>query len=354
MPDVPPDARHHPRESRGLSAFPAARDRAVHEMADMFDDVSSRYDLLNSLMTLGQDRAWRAAMWRAVPESAHVVLDLCTGSGASLEGLVRPGRTVVGVDASLAMLEMAAEEHRPWGWGPRLACADVFRLPFRDGAVDAATIAFGMRNLRPRATALQELARVIEPGGTLVVLEATAPRPGPFAPLHTFYARRIIPLLGHLSSAPPAYRYLSESIFEFGAGEEFERDLAAAGFALVERQAYMLGAASLWAAQRLAAVPGGRLHFARPEPPGRGNFTQAPRPWEGEWRAWTSAQAAFSAALTVSLAWALVMWIKWQPSLHLEPWQERGLWFLILFGLVAFAFRTLALLLRLLGPPPPS
>jgi demethylmenaquinone methyltransferase/2-methoxy-6-polyprenyl-1,4-benzoquinol methylase len=353
MPDVPPDARRHPRESRGLSAFPAARDRAVPEMAGMFDDVSTRYDLLNSLMTLGQDRAWRGAMWRAVPESARVVLDVCTGSGASLEGLVRPGRVVVGVDASFAMLEMAAAEHGPWGWGPRLACADVFRLPLRDGAVDAATIAFGMRNLRPRLAALQELARVLGPGGTLVVLEATAPRPGPFAPFHTFYARRVIPLLGRLSSSPPAYRYLSESIFEFGSGEEFERDLAAAGFGLVERQAYLLGAARLWAAQRLAAVPGARLHSARLEPPGRGNFTQAPRPWEREWRAWTSAQAAFSAALTVSLAWALVMWIKWKPSLHLESWQARGLWFLILAGLGAFAIRTLALILRLLGPPPP-
>jgi demethylmenaquinone methyltransferase/2-methoxy-6-polyprenyl-1,4-benzoquinol methylase len=287
-----------------------------------------------------------------VPESAHIVLDLCTGSGESLEGLVEPGRLVLGVDASLGMLEVAAGEHGLWGWAPRLACADAFRLPCRDRAVDAVTIAFGMRNLRPRPRALGEIARVLKPGGTLTVLEATAPRPGLLAPLHAFYVRRVIPFLGRLSSEPSAYRYLSESIFEFGPGEEFERELAAAGFALLQQQAYMFGAARLWSAQRLAAGTDGSLQSARSEPASRGNSTQAVRPWEQEWRWWTAAQAGFSAALVVSLVWALAEWIKWQPSLRLERWQERGLWALILLGLAGFGIRTLALLVRLLGPPP--
>ena len=137
------------------------------------------------MMTLGQDRAWRAAMWRAVPRDARASCSTCAPAAASRSaGLRRPGRILLGVDASLRMLELAADEHGPWGWAPRLACADAFRLPFRDGALDAVTIAFGMRNLRPRAGALAELARVLAPGGTLVVLEATAPRPGPLAPLH--------------------------------------------------------------------------------------------------------------------------------------------------------------------------
>ena len=70
----------------------------------MFDDVSGRYDLLNRIMSLGQDRAWREAMWRGVPEDAHAVLDLCTGSGVSLPGLRRPGRRVLAIDVSLRML----------------------------------------------------------------------------------------------------------------------------------------------------------------------------------------------------------------------------------------------------------
>jgi demethylmenaquinone methyltransferase/2-methoxy-6-polyprenyl-1,4-benzoquinol methylase len=352
MPDTPPATPEPDPDARLLRDFPAARDHAVREMAGMFDDVSRRYDLLNSLMTLGQDHAWRTAMWRAVPESAHVVLDLCTGSGSSLAGLVRPGRLVLGVDASLGMLELAADEHGAWGWAPRLACADAFRLPFRAGALDAVTIAFGMRNLRPRAGALRELARVLRPGGTLVVLEATAPRPGPLAPLHAFYARRVIPWLGRLSADPVAYRYLSESIFEFGGGEEFERDLAAGGFDLVGRQAYMFGATRLWAAQCLAGEPAGTLQNARFASAPRGNFTQGPGGRELEWRWWTGAQATLSLALTASLVWALATWIKWQPSLHLQTWQERGLWLLILAGLVGFGLRSLSLLLRLLGPSP--
>src|SRR5262245_62531553 len=122
----------------------------------MFDDVSGRYDLLNRIMSLGQDRAWRAAMWRSVPEDARAVLDLCTGSGVSLPGLRRPGRLVLGVDVSLRMLEIAAHAQGRSGWAPRLVCADGFRLPLPPGALDAITIAFGIRNLRPREEALTE------------------------------------------------------------------------------------------------------------------------------------------------------------------------------------------------------
>src|SRR5262245_19783630 len=184
----------------------------------MFDDVSGRYDLLNRILSLGQDRAWRAAMWREVPEAARAVLDLCTGSGVSLPGLRRPGRLVLGVDVSLGMLAVAAGHQNPLGWAPRLVCADGFRLPIADGALDAITIAFGIRNLRPLDEALRELHRVLRPGGALVVLEAAAPAPGPFAPFHGFYLRRLVPLAGRLSPDPSAYQYLSRSIFEFGSG----------------------------------------------------------------------------------------------------------------------------------------
>src|SRR5262245_12971141 len=167
--------------------------RAAREMAEMFDQVSGRYDLLNRLMSLGQDTAWRRAMWRAVPARARVVLDLCTGSGVSLDGLRKPGRLVIGADVSLQMLERAADRQRPSGWAPRLVCADAFALPLRDGALDAITIAFGIRNLRPRSEALAELTRVLKPGGVLSVLEAAAPQRGPFSLFHFFYLRRVVP-----------------------------------------------------------------------------------------------------------------------------------------------------------------
>src|SRR5262249_14244089 len=170
-------------------------------MASMFDDVSGRYDVLNRVMTLGQDSAWREAMAQRVPASAHRVLDLCTGSGTSLTGLHQPGRTVLGIDVSLAMLRVAAAAARRH-WTPALVCADGFRLPLRDGAVDAVTVAFGIRNLRPREPALAEIARVLAPGGRLVVLEAAAPERGVLAPFTRAWIRHAIPLAGRLSPDP--------------------------------------------------------------------------------------------------------------------------------------------------------
>src|SRR5438552_2854768 len=108
---------------------------AAREMAEMFDDVSGRYDLLNRIMSLGRDRSWREAMGRAIPEEARTVMDLCTGSGVSLEGLRRPGRLVIGADVSLEMLRLAAWGSNRAGWAPRLVCADAFALPLRDSSL---------------------------------------------------------------------------------------------------------------------------------------------------------------------------------------------------------------------------
>jgi len=337
--------------------------RAVRALARMFDDVSGRYDLLNSILSLGQDGAWRAAMWRAVPEEAGTCLDLCTGSGASLRGLLRPGRRVLGMDASLRMLERAAGTYGDSGWAPRLACADAFHLPLRDRALDVVTIAFGVRNLRPRSRALEELARVLKPGGVLAVLEAVAPRRGALAGLHGFYLRHLVPLAGRLSDDPSAYRYLSESIFEFGDGASFERDLAAAGFAVELSRSFLFGATGLWAARltrRPPAAPAGeiqagspnRLQVARPVDGRRRRFPQPAPEGELEWRAWTAAQLGFAIALVVALAWALAVLLKLGADLPIESWQRRGLGFLLVAGLTGFAARALVLGLRLQGKAP--
>ncbi|MBI3538879.1 MAG: ubiquinone/menaquinone biosynthesis methyltransferase, partial [Candidatus Eisenbacteria bacterium] len=263
----------------------------------MFDEVSGRYDLLNGVLSLGQDRTWRAALARAVPEDAHTVLDLCTGSGVSLGGLRRPGRLVIGADVSLGMLAVAAARMEPTGWAPRLVCADGFRLPLRDDSLDGVTIAFGIRNMRPLADALAELARVLRSGGTLAVLEAAAPAPGPFAPLHRLYLRRVVPLAGRISRDASAYAYLSRSIFAFGPGPEFEAALERAGFARVAHRRFMFGATHLWVA-RLA--PGGDQNVAPAEPGIVQNARVARRsgvnlpsgggPAAAEWRAWTGVQ----------------------------------------------------------------
>lgn len=339
--------------------------QAAGAMARMFDDVTPRYDLLNRLMTAGQDGSWRAAMWRAIPPSAARVLDLCTGNGVSLPGLQRPGRLVLGMDVSLGMLERAAATLPDLGWAPRLVCADAFRLPLADGSLDAITIAFGMRNLRPHDAALAEIRRVLAPGGTLAVLEATAPGKGPASGFHAFHLRHMVPLLGRLSSDPSAYRYLSQSIFEFGDGTAFERELAAAGFEIRASRSFLFGATRLWEARRVA---GGRrsegtagsgenptarpsaLQIARGRGESHGETPQVEASWEREWRIWTAAQALISAALTAALLWGILQFAKSSPDLPLDSFQRRGLWVLLVGGAVGFLARTVLLGLRLTGP----
>ena len=318
----------------------------------MFDDVSRRYDFLNAVMTLGQDSAWREAMWRRIPADARTVLDLCTGSGASLAGLRRVGRTVLGIDVSLGMLRMAADTHARGGWSPRLACADAFALPLRDGSLDAITVAFGVRNLRPRRTALAELARVLRPGGRLVVLEAAAPAPGALAPLARAWIRHAIPFAGRLSNDPSAYRYLSQSIFEFGSGPEFEADLAASGFTRLEARGFLLGATRLWVAETGSGV--GQKATARSATVQ--GATTASRvsthhdavddAQRAERVTWRLLQAITSTGLAAALAWALVVWVKVRDDLPLSPPQRLAGWVLIVAGLAFFSVRGVVQWLR--------
>lgn len=324
--------------------------RAGRAMAAMFDGVSGRYDLLNSLMTLGRDRAWRRALARAVPERAATVVDLCTGNGVSLAGLRRPGRLVIGVDVSLGMLAAAGVERA--GWWPRLLCADAFRLPFPAGAADAVTVAFGLRNLRPRSEALAEIRRVLRPGGTLAVLEATAPRPGPLAALHLWHLRHGVPLLGRLSGDPSAYRYLGASILEFGDGSGLELDLAALGFRVTLRRRFLAGAAALWVAEAAGGrgeKPSDDIPFVQSAregggPPGAGAAPD--RALEEEARIWNAVQAVVSAALTAALGWGIAVFAKSSVALFLEPWQ-RALGWILLIGAFLFAgLRTLGVLAR--------
>jgi len=339
-----------------MPAPPASSGRfqphAAREMASMFDDVSGRYDLINRLMTLGQDGAWRAAMAHAVPSRARVVLDLCTGSGVSLAGLTRPGRLVIGADVSLRMLSAAADRFGGPGWAPRLVCGDAFRLPLSPGSVDAVTIGFGMRNLRPRATALAELSRVLAPGGTLVVLEACAPGHGAFAPIHRLHLRYGVPLLGRLSADPSAYVYLRDSIFEFGDGREFDRDLAAAGYSIERRQSFLFGATQMWVA-RTGESAQSSLQPARGGALKRGELPHRGRAADGEWTLWSGVQLVVAWTLFAALVIGLIRFAGAAKVLPLEPWQKWALGILLALGAVFFGVRSLILTLRRDTPRPP-
>jgi len=180
------------------------------DVATMFDDVAARYDLANDVLSLGQDRAWRRAVLAAVSaRPGERVLDLAAGTGTSSEPFAQAGATVVPTDLSLGMLRVGKRRR------PALAfvAADALQLPYADGAFDAVTISFGLRNVEDTQAALAEMLRVTRPGGRLVVCEFSAPVWAPFRRVYTEYLMAALPRIASVvSSNPAAYHYLAESI----------------------------------------------------------------------------------------------------------------------------------------------
>jgi demethylmenaquinone methyltransferase/2-methoxy-6-polyprenyl-1,4-benzoquinol methylase len=188
----------------------ATLDKRRADVAAMFDRVAARYDLVNDVLSLGQDRAWRRRTVEAVAaRPGQLVLDLAAGTGTSSEPFERSGATVVPTDLSLGMLQVG-KQRRP---GLSFVAGDALRLPYVDAAFDAVTISFGLRNVEDTAGALNELRRVTRPGGTLVVCEFSTPIWAPFRTVYQDYLMAALPRIAAvIASNPAAYSYLAESI----------------------------------------------------------------------------------------------------------------------------------------------
>ncbi|MFL6078186.1 MAG: demethylmenaquinone methyltransferase [Mycobacteriales bacterium] len=179
-----------------------------HQVAAMFDGVARRYDLTNTVLSFGQDRGWRRATRQALRlQAGERVLDLGAGTAVSSVELARSGADVVACDFSLGMLA----EGR--GRGVPLVAADGMRLPFADGSFDAATASFALRNIADPGLALAEMARVVRPGGRLVICEFSHPTWAPFRVAYLNYLMRALPAVARrVATNPDAYVYLAESI----------------------------------------------------------------------------------------------------------------------------------------------
>lgn len=180
------------------------------DVADMFDGVAARYDLMNTVMTGGLDRSWRAATVRTVdPQPGQRILDLAAGTGVSSVPYAAAGATVVPCDLSLGMLEQGRRVRPELGF----TAGDALALPFADNSFDAVTISFGLRNVDDTVGALTELRRVTRPRGRIVVCEFSTPTS---SVVRAAYHRLVLPTLPRiaraLASNPVAYDYLSESI----------------------------------------------------------------------------------------------------------------------------------------------
>lgn len=206
--------------------------KAPDEVAAMFDGVAERYDVVNDVLALGQTRRWRTAVVRALDaRPGQRILDLAAGTGTSSAPIRATGAEVVPADFSLGMLGVG-RRRQP---GLPFVAADGLALPFADGAFDAATISFGLRNLADRHAGLAELRRVVRPGGRLVVCEFSHPTWPPFRTAYVEYLMRALPAVARkVASNPDAYAYLAESIRAWPDQRALAADIAAAGWSRVQ------------------------------------------------------------------------------------------------------------------------
>jgi demethylmenaquinone methyltransferase/2-methoxy-6-polyprenyl-1,4-benzoquinol methylase len=217
-----------------------SRDSAqfAEQVNRMFDRIAGRYDLLNSLMTAGLHHRWRQrATDRAELKPGDAALDVCCGTGdltLELASRVEPGGYVIGCDFSEPMLDLARRKAAQRQVdAARFEWADALQLPYDAGRFDAVTVGFGVRNFSERERGLRELARVLQPGGRLVILEITQPTRPPLSTFYSLWFDRIVPKLGSVAGDSEAYSYLPESVRGFPGPEALAEKMDAAGLAQI-------------------------------------------------------------------------------------------------------------------------
>jgi demethylmenaquinone methyltransferase/2-methoxy-6-polyprenyl-1,4-benzoquinol methylase len=257
---MPSQSRVPSPESLASPAKEASR------ISGMFDAIAERYDFLNHLLSAGLDKRWRRQAIQVLQLTGReTVLDLCTGTAdlalAAMSGQQR-ARRVIGVDFSAAMLQIGNEKIRRAGCvSPAAPAIDLVRgdatcIPLRDAVVDATTIGFGIRNVEQPGVACREIARVLRPGGTLVILEFSLPRSPALRSFYRWYFRRILPLIGRvISKHPSAYNYLPESVEAFPSPDEFSQQLRDSGFGTVRAVSLTFGIVHMFVAVRAPQRP---------------------------------------------------------------------------------------------------
>jgi demethylmenaquinone methyltransferase/2-methoxy-6-polyprenyl-1,4-benzoquinol methylase len=224
----------------------ATLEKDPRDVASMFDAVARRYDVTNTVLSLGQDRYWRRATRAALKIGpGDKVLDLAAGTAVSTVELAKSGAWCVAADFSVGMLRAGAHRSVP------KAAADATKLPFDDAVFDAVTISFGLRNVVDHIGGLREMARVTKPGGRLVICEFSTPVLPVFSTLYKEYLMQALPRVARaVSSNPDAYVYLAESIRAWPSQLELARQIEEAGWSEVRWRNLTGGIVALHAAYR--------------------------------------------------------------------------------------------------------
>ncbi len=224
------------------------------QVAEMFNNISKRYDFLNHLLSLGIDKGWRTKVVNLVKAgNATKILDVATGTADLAIALGKNIKAeVIGLDISAGMLEVGTQKVAAKNMkNVTLVLGDGENLPFEENTFDAVTVAFGVRNFENLEKGLKDIYRVLKPGGQLVVLEFSQPQKTPFKQFYNFYFKNILPGIGKLVSKDSrAYTYLPESVAAFPFGDAFLAVLKTCGYTQGKAQTVTFGIASIYNAKK--------------------------------------------------------------------------------------------------------
>lgn len=225
------------------------------QVAEMFDNISHRYDFLNHFLSLGIDKLWRKKAVKLLKQdSPKKILDVATGTADfAIECLSLKPEKIVGIDISKGMLKKGQEkiEKKNKSAIIELIYGDSEKLPFEDNSFDAITVAFGVRNFEHLEVGLKEMRRVLKKGGKAVILEFSKPKVFPIKQLYQLYFQRILPSIGKtVSKDSSAYTYLPASVDAFPEGADFEHILEKVGYQLKGTYPLFFGISSIYCVEK--------------------------------------------------------------------------------------------------------
>jgi demethylmenaquinone methyltransferase/2-methoxy-6-polyprenyl-1,4-benzoquinol methylase len=223
------------------------------QVEEMFDSIAHRYDFLNRLLSLGIDKGWRTKAINSLKSiQPKLILDVATGTAdLAIEALKLNPDKIIGVDISELMLDVGREKITRKNLDSKIELrkGDSEHLRFEDQTFDAITVAFGVRNFEHLQKGIDEMYRVLKPGGKIAVLEFSSPKAFPFKQVFQFYFVNILPMWGKMiSNSKNAYTYLPESVKHFPEGENFTAYMEQSGFKHTTIQPLTFGICSLYTA----------------------------------------------------------------------------------------------------------
>ncbi|MBL4623679.1 MAG: bifunctional demethylmenaquinone methyltransferase/2-methoxy-6-polyprenyl-1,4-benzoquinol methylase UbiE [Flavobacteriales bacterium] len=225
------------------------------QVAEMFNNIAQRYDLLNHILSFGIDVLWRRKAIKLLKQvNANTVLDVATGTGDfAIEALKLKPTKITGIDISQGMLDMGKIKMKERGLDSKieLLLGDSENLPFDDKSFDAITVGFGVRNFENLEKGISEMHRVLSEKGKIAILEFSKPRKFPIKQFYNLYFLNILPAIGKLISKDPrAYKYLPESVNAFPDGEDFVSIMKKCGYTDVQQISLTFGIASIYTGKK--------------------------------------------------------------------------------------------------------